>query len=69
MVPPIPAFEDDPRRRTLETRVLDWLYGTWLPESGYVPDDQPAFEAWVGRPFAHGFEHFEVDVHLPVRPG
>ena len=52
----------------LETRALDWLYGTWLPESGYLPDDQPAFEAWVGRPFAHGFEHFEVDVHLPVRP-
>ena len=37
--------------------------------SGYVPDDQPAFEAWLGRPFAHGLEHFELMLHLPVRRG
>lgn len=54
----------------LEQRALDWLYGTWLPASGYVPDDLPCFESWIGRPFAHGFEHFELRVQLPVvRPG
>lgn len=53
----------------LETRAIDWLYKTWLPHSGYVPDDQPAFEAWVGRPFAHGSTHFEIACQLPVRPG
>jgi AraC family transcriptional regulator len=53
----------------LELRALQWLYGTWLPRSGYVPDDQPGFEAWVGRPFAHGTEKFEVDVQLPIRRG
>ena len=52
----------------LEARAIDWLYKTWLPRSGYVPDDQPAFEAWIGRPFAHGFEHFEIACQLPVRP-
>ncbi|MBL8754577.1 MAG: helix-turn-helix domain-containing protein [Planctomycetes bacterium] len=51
----------------LEVRALDWLYGTWLPRSGYVPDDQPAFEAWLGRPFAHGVEHFTIACQLPVR--
>lgn len=51
----------------LEQRALDWLYGTWLPRSGYEPDDQPCFEAWEGRPFAHGLEHFELAVQLPVR--
>jgi AraC family transcriptional regulator len=51
----------------LELRALQWLYGSWLPRSGYVPDDQPAFEAWIGRPFAHGFEHFELYAQLPVR--
>ncbi len=51
----------------LELRALQWLYGTWLPRSGYVPDDHPGFEAWIGRPFAHGFEHFEIRVQLPVR--
>ena len=51
----------------LELRALQWLYGTWLPRSGYVPDDQPGFEAWIGRPFAHGTEHFELHAQLPVR--
>jgi AraC family transcriptional regulator len=52
----------------LEARAIDWLYRTWLPHSGYVPDNQPAFEAWVGRPFAHGNEHFEIACQLPIKP-
>ena len=51
----------------LEQRAIDWLYGTWLPQSGYVPDDQPAFEAWSGQPFEHGDEHFELSCQLPIR--
>ncbi len=50
----------------LEQRAIDWLYGTWLPSSGYAPDDKPAFEAWVGEPFAHGVTHFELALELPV---
>ena len=53
----------------LEARAIDWLYKTWLPGSGYVPDDQPAFESWIGRPYAHGDEYFEIACQLPVRPG
>jgi AraC family transcriptional regulator len=49
-----------------ELRALEWLYTTWLPHSGCVPDDQPCFEAWNGEPFAHGNEHFELRVQLPV---
>lgn len=51
----------------LEQRALDWIFRTWLPQSGYVPDDHPAFEAWHGRPFAHGFEHFELSCQLPIK--
>jgi AraC family transcriptional regulator len=50
-----------------ELRALQWLYGTWLPRSGYVPDDHPGFEAWIGRPFAHGTEYFEIHAQLPIR--
>ncbi|MBN8645882.1 MAG: AraC family transcriptional regulator, partial [Planctomycetes bacterium] len=50
-----------------EVRALMWLYGVWLPRSGYVPDDQPCFEAWDGRPFAHGMNHFELRIWLPVK--
>jgi AraC family transcriptional regulator len=51
----------------LELRALQWLFGTWLPRSGYVPDDHPGFEAWIGRPFAHGMKHFELYLQLPVQ--
>jgi AraC family transcriptional regulator len=51
----------------LEARAIDWLYKTWLPHSGYVPDDLPAFEAWIGRPFAHGNAHFELAIQLPIK--
>ena len=50
----------------LELRALDWLYRTWLPTSGYLPTDQPAFEAFRGRPFAHGADYFELRAQLPV---
>lgn len=50
----------------LEQRAIDWLFGTWLPESGFEPADQPCFEAWVGRPFAHGLERFELSLQLPI---
>lgn len=53
----------------LETRALDWLFDTWPPASGCLPDDQPGFEAWIGLPFAHGVEHFEQALHLPVLRG
>ena len=53
----------------LEMRALDWLFGTWLPASGFAPTDQPGFEAWIGRPFAHGTDHFEILLQLPVERG
>jgi AraC family transcriptional regulator len=53
----------------LEMRALDWLFCTWLPSSGYIPTEQPGFELWLGRPFAHGTNHFELLLHLPVERG
>jgi len=50
----------------LEVRAIDWLFGTWLFESGYAPTDQPAFEAWIGLPFGCGMEHLELYAQLPV---
>ena len=50
----------------LELRALQCLYLSWLPRSGYAPAHQPGFEAFRGRPFAHGMEHFELRLQLPV---
>lgn len=50
----------------VELRALDWFFLVWLPMSGYAPADQPMFEAWNGRPFAHGLEYFELRAQLPI---
>jgi AraC family transcriptional regulator len=50
----------------LEMRALEWLFDVWLPRSPWLPADLPCFEAWIGRPFAHGLEHFELHAWLPV---
>ncbi len=66
--PPMMVAEVDIRGGLeLELRALQWLYGAWLPRSGFVPDDHPCFEAWMGRPFAHGMEYLEIRVQLPIR--
>lgn len=52
----------------VEVRALDFIYRTWLPTSGYVPDNQPGFEAWIGEPFAHGTEHFELRAQIAIVP-
>lgn len=50
----------------VELRALDWFFRIWLPTSGYAPAHQPMFEAWNGRPFAHGMEYFELRAQLPI---
>ncbi len=50
----------------VEQRALDWLFQSWLPQSGFAPAHQPCFEAWKGQPYAHGTEYFELSVQLPV---
>jgi AraC family transcriptional regulator len=46
-----------------------FVYGDWLPRSGWQPDDAPAFESYVGMPT--GTEkrpRFVFDLHVPVKP-
>ena len=50
----------------LELRALEWFYRDWLPNSGWAPAHQPMFEAFDGRPFAHGMEYFELRAQLAI---
>jgi len=43
----------------------DWVYGKWLPESGYQPDDKPCFEMYPEEP-KDG--NITVDICVPVKP-
>ena len=52
----------------LELRACNGSLERGCQGARYVPDDHPCFEAWIGRPFAHGMEHFELLAQLPVRP-
>ncbi|MBN2324483.1 MAG: AraC family transcriptional regulator [Spirochaetes bacterium] len=44
------------------------LYGTWLPESGYQPDDRPPFEMYLNDPKQHPEHKAVVDIYMPVKP-
>lgn len=48
------------------TEAWGWVYGEWLPSSGYVPDDRPCFELYYGEPDAQG--RFTLDICVPVKP-
>ena len=50
------------------TRVWDSVFSTWLPRSGFQPDDRLCFELYRGNPFVDGKDTFQCDLYLPIRP-
>lgn len=44
------------------------VYGGWLPESGYQPDDRPCFELYLNDPKQHPEGKHIVDIYAPVKP-
>lgn len=51
----------------------NWVYGVWLPDSGYQPDDRPCFEKYIDTdPDAEMTDElgrtFTVDICVPVTP-
>lgn len=46
----------------------DLIWGKWLPESGYQPDDRPCFEIYLNNPEEHPDKKSIVDMYIPVKP-
>lgn len=46
----------------------NWVYGQWLPESGYQPDDKPCFELYGPDPKDHPQGKHIFDICVPVKP-
>jgi AraC family transcriptional regulator len=46
----------------------DWVYRTWLPESGYQPDDRPSYEMYHNDPKTHPEGKSIVDICIGVKP-
>jgi AraC family transcriptional regulator len=48
--------------------VWDRLFGEWLPQSGYQPDDRLIFELYRGQAYDAATGNFTCEVCAPVRP-
>ena len=44
------------------------VYGGWLPESGYQPEDGPCYELYLNDPKQHPDGKHVVDICVPVKP-
>ncbi|GMV05095.1 MAG: AraC family transcriptional regulator [Gemmatimonadota bacterium] len=44
------------------------VYGGWLPDSGYEPDDRPSFERYLNDPGQHPEGKHVVEICVPVKP-
>jgi len=44
------------------------VYGGWLPESGYQPEDGPCYELYLNDPKEHPEGKHVVDICIPVKP-
>jgi AraC family transcriptional regulator len=46
-----------------------YMYGEWLPRSGYQPDDAPSLESYIGEPAGGpARRRFVFDLLVPVKP-
>ena len=49
-------------------RAWDFLYGEWLPNSGYKPRDAYPFEMYKNDPRQHPENKHIVDIYVPIEP-
>jgi len=45
-----------------------WLFGQWLPQSGYEPGDAPVFEEYLNNPREVPPKDLLTDIHLSLKP-
>jgi AraC family transcriptional regulator len=46
----------------------DYVFGTWLPKSGYQPDDRYCFELYCNDPKQHPEHKHFVKICIPIKP-
>lgn len=46
----------------------DYVYGQWLPKSGYQPGDGPCYELCLKDPKDHPEHKYTVEICVPVQP-
>jgi len=48
-------------------KAWNYMYGFWLPHSGYVPDDRHCFELYPKEKETHPEGKYTVDIHVPLK--
>ncbi len=46
-------------------KIFEYIYGTWIPSSGYLLDDRPHFEV-LGEKYKNGSMYSEEEIWIPV---
>ena len=46
----------------------DYMYGEWLPDSGYQPRDAFPFEVYLSEPSVNPQQKQLLDIYLPIEP-
>ncbi len=47
--------------------IFQYIFGEWLPQSGYLLDDRPHFEV-LGEKYRNNDPDSEEDIWIPIRP-
>lgn len=50
------------------TDAWNYLYGEWLPQSGYLPRNSFPFEVYLNKPDEHPEKKHIVDIYMPIEP-
>jgi AraC family transcriptional regulator len=50
------------------SRAWHYLFRAWLPSSGFEPTNEPTMEVYRGHPLEIGWEVFDIDCLVPVKP-
>jgi AraC family transcriptional regulator len=48
-----------------DPRVFQYIYGEWLPSSGFILDDRPHFEV-LGAKYRNNDPHSEEEIWIPI---
>lgn len=50
-----------------DSRIFQYIFGEWLPDSDYLLDDRPHFEV-LGEKYKNADPSSEEEIWIPVRP-
>jgi len=50
-----------------DTKIFQYIYGTWLPNSKYSIDNRPHFEV-LGEKYKNNDPNSEEEIWIPIRP-